>query len=571
MKGGELITRVLSAHGVGTVFSVAGASHSHLLDPLDRAGIHIISNRHEAGAVGGADGYARTRRGLGVALIVADQGLPNAVGALAVAAQALSPVLLLVATPPRIFVEADATIDQDKLALVAPLAKWARTVPEAERLGDYLQTAIKYAQSGRRGPVVLLIPEQLLQAECPAFTDELRAASAPIPPAAEAIAQAAEWLVNSKRPLIVAGNGAAWSGAGDILRSLSSQFGIPVFMNALARGLVPEDDELGFSWPYGQLAAKEADTVLLVGARLTQRLGLGLPPRFAADARFIQIDVEASAFHRNRATDLPIWADANLALCQLQQVLAETTERCGQGPGWVRDALKPRAERIAQLQTQASEQIHPLQLAAAIQQRLPEQSMFVADGADIATWMYGAIRLQRQGSFIDHYPMGAMGSCTAMAVGAAAAERELHGAQAAPVVLVTGGGALGFHPAELAAAAQAGLKLVVIVGNDGAWGTELHGQQQAIGRDINTRLGQLPYEKLAEAFGLEGIRVAAPVELESALDQAFTAKGPVLVNVLIDPQAGAELKTNPAVRMILFSDILSGQANLKKSSGRLDA
>ena len=112
---------------------------------------------------------------------------------------------------------------------------------------------------------------------------------------------------------------------------------------------------------------------------------------------------------------------------------------------------------------------------------MPDDAILVGDGADIQNWMYGALRVRQAPGFLDHYPLGAMGVGTPLAVGAAAAATEAPG-PARTVVLVTGDGAFGFHPAELHAAARAGLRLVCIVGNDGAWGTEMHGQVQAVGR-----------------------------------------------------------------------------------------
>ena len=116
--GGQLVADVLTKSGIRTVFALGGASHTYLLKPLDEAGVTIVSNRHEAGAVGAADGYARVSGRPGVALIVADQGLPNAVGGLAVAWHAASPVIVLVASPPRPHAEADRAIDQDQLCLL---------------------------------------------------------------------------------------------------------------------------------------------------------------------------------------------------------------------------------------------------------------------------------------------------------------------------------------------------------------------------------------------------------------------------------------------------------------------
>ena len=564
-SGAELIARVLVDQGVGTVAALAGASHTHLLDALDRAGVGILSSRHESGCVGAADGYARAGGKLGVALVISDQGLANAVGGLAVAWQALSPVLVLVATPPRFTVETETAIDQDQLALVAPLCKWARTVPSVERLQDFLQTAIKQALVGRPGPTVLLIPQEFLQA--PIQRRESLAIKAPRPaPEHRAIETLAKRLAQARRPLMVVGSGAAWSDAGPAIKKLSENFRIPVFMNGLGRGQVPEDNELGFSWPYAQPAARHADLVILVGARTTQRLGLGLPPRFDAGAWFAQIDIAAEAFHRNRPCDLVLQADARLAIEALDAAMRATHPKCRFDPGWVNDALRERERRVAEL-SRPGARIHPLFLARCIAQRLGD-GLFVADGADIAAWMYGQVRITRHRGFMDHYPMGAMGSCTALAVGAAAWERERAGDEAPHTFLVTGDGALGFHPAELHAAVRAGLKLIVVVGNDGAWGTELHGQLEAIGRSVNTELGQLPYELLGQAFGAKGIRVDEAGQLDAAIEQALAHPGCSLLNVLIDPDAGRELKENEAVRMIQFSDIISGQGDLDTPLGK---
>ncbi|MEO0997221.1 MAG: thiamine pyrophosphate-binding protein [Pseudomonadota bacterium] len=561
MTGGELISAVLAQHRIGTVFALAGAAHTYLLDPLERSGCRIVSARHEAGAVGGADGYSRVSGKPGIALIVADQGLPNAVGALAVAWHACTPVVALAATPPKASVETDSGIDQDKLALVASISKWARTVPGGTRLEDYLRTALRHAVAGRPGPVVLMIPEEILGADVAAPSPSpLPPASRP-QPAAAAIAAAADTLAAAEKPLLIAGTGVAWGDAAAGLARLNGEFGLPVLANGLGRGMLAEDNETVCSWPYAQPAAGEADVVVVAGARLTQRLGLGLPPRFSAAARFIQIDIDAGAMHRNRPATHAIHADAGAALAALAAALAERGHPRWD-TGWLGAALAPRKARIAELEAARGPAIHPLRLGAELMRRLPADAVYVGDGADIQTWMYGAIRIRRPRGFLDHYPMGAMGSGTALAVGAAAALRERHGADAPPTVLVTGDGAIGFHPAELHAAARAGLKLIVVVGNDGAWGTEAHGQTLAIGRRINTELGQLPYEHLATAFGCLGLCARQPGELAGVLDDAFAADRPALVNVLLDPDAGAELKHNPDVRMILFSDILEGQADL---------
>ena len=152
-----------------------------------------------------------------------------------------------------------------------------------------------------------------------------------------------------------------------------------------------------------------------------------------------------------------------------------------------------------------------------------------------------------------------MGVGTPLAVGAAAAATEAPG-PARTVVLVTGDGAFGFHPAELHAAARAGLRLVCIVGNDGAWGTEMHGQVQAVGRALNTDLGVLRYDLVGVGFGCHGEFVTRRAELTPALQRAFAHEGPSVVNVAIHPAAGAALKTEPLARLIMFDEPSLGLA-----------
>lgn len=565
MNGAELTAAQLQALQVSAVFSVAGASHVHLLKALQTCGINIYSSRHESGAVLAADGYARASRGLGVAMIVAEQGLANAIGGLASAHAANAPVLVLVALPGAAFIETRAAPDQHQLQLVSAITKYARVVTEAARLPDYLATAIHIARSGRPGPVLLGLPLDVVLAPAPAHWRAWRAeptqGALPHP---QDVARAVALLEHAERPLVIAGAGALWADAAQPLSRLVHEHGIPVVGNGPGRGLVPEDGELSMSWPFAQLAAREADCIVVVGARLTQRLGFGLPPRFSPHARFIQVDIDAGEAHRNRPIDVFLHADARAAVEAIVSALPPGRRR----HNWLHDALADRRAALARIidtPEESAAPCHPLRLAAAVARQMPADAFYVGDGADIQNWMYGAIRIRQAPGFLDHYPLGAMGVGTALAVGAAAAMQQQArrtGATARPVILVTGDGAFGFHPAELHAAALAGLRLVVIIGNDGAWGTEVHAQREAIGESINTQLGVLPYERVAEGFGCMGLHVKSATGLADALAEAFAAEGPVVINVEIDPEAGAALKRDPLLRMIMFSDIPSGRSEL---------
>ena len=216
INGGMVVSRALSRYGIRTVFAVAGASHTFLLDALDHDGFRIVSSRHESGCVSAADGYARITGRLGVALIIADQGTPNAINGIAAAFHACSPVLILIARLPNSWTEAESEYDNAKHPLVGSITKWARTVPAAERLAEYIDAGAKRALGGRCGPVVLQIPQEYLSQTLADYGAAAQPAPQTARPAAypAAIDAAAELLAGAERPLLIAGAGAAYGHAG---------------------------------------------------------------------------------------------------------------------------------------------------------------------------------------------------------------------------------------------------------------------------------------------------------------------------------------------------------------------
>jgi acetolactate synthase-1/2/3 large subunit len=522
----------------------------------------MISGRHETATVAAADGYARVSGKLGIAMIVGDQGLPNAMTGICTAQEACSPVLVLVTLPTPSQTEAVSERTNDGLDMAKPYVKWARTVPDVNRLEEYVHAAAKQALTGRPGVALLGIPGGM-EARAVDIVERIETPLT-IPangaPTDEAVAQAAELLSKAKRPMVIVGTGAALSGAGPALRKLAATYGFPVLANALGRGLVPEDLVHGFPWPLAQVAAKHADVVLCIGARLTQRLGYGLPPRFSAGAKFIQVDIHGEELTRNRVPDLPIIGDARMLVEKLDTALAKRGLKNPGPPTWVNEAMTTRTARINELGQDAHGPIHPYRVAREMMKLMPADAIYVGDGADIQNWMHAILRVRSERSFMDHYPMGSMGIGTPLAIGAAAAMKEeaaATGKPVRPVVLVTGDGAFGFYPSEFNGAVMAGLKLVCIISNDGGWGTEKHGQIKNLGSHINTELGHCDYHLIGQAFGAMGLRVESAAEIAPALARAFAADGPSVVNVITDPMAGKVRKEDPRVQCIAFEDLVS--------------
>ncbi len=462
--GSAVISAMLRRLGIRTVFSLAGAAHYRLLDQLDQDGCAIITSRHEAATVLAADGYSRVTGRPGVAVIIAPQGIVNAVPGILGAWEACSPVLTLVVRQPLSQSEPEQPVDQDELLFARGITRWARTVHHVDRLGEYLDAAVRHATLGRQGPVVLAIPSDLLAAR----TDlPLPAQTACALPAVsqDDLGPLLERLSRARRPMIIAGGGAFRARAQEGLARLAA-LGIPILTHGLGRGTVQEDLQTGFPWALAQVAAPLADLVVVAGARITQRFGYGRAPRFAAEAPFFEINLDPGAIGRNRpATGLV--ADAGLATRALADVLEASGARWD--PGWVREAMAARLARIDEVGRDDGGPIHPFQLLRPLQERLPATAIVCSDGADINNWASAILRLGPGNVFMDHYPSGMMGMVLPLAVGAAAAAREQAGEeQPRETVLVTGDGSFGFYPMELHGAAQAGLRLKVIVSNDQA-------------------------------------------------------------------------------------------------------
>ncbi len=560
MTGGDLVTRALQRRGVNTVFSLAGGAHNWLLESLDHHGVRIIGGRHESASVLQADGYSRITGKVGVSMIIAQQGLANAIGGLGASMDACSPVVVIVARSPLAADDPGMTEDVDELALARPVTKWTRTVHDPSRLGEYVEEACRRALSGRPGPVVLAIPSNYFNVKFetePVDEQPITEAARP-EPLASAVDRAADLISGAERPLVIAGTGAAWGKAGPSLLRLAKDFRIPVFGDMLGRGLVPEDLEVGFSWHIAQTVAKEADVVLAVGARLTKRLGFGRPPRFAEQAQFIQIDIDPEELGRSRHVAVPIAADAGVAAFRIVEALQDRGFDGAGGPAWVRDALAVRLARIGEVGLGDEAPIHPYRMARELMAILPENAIIVGDGADANNWAQGILRVRQAPGYMDQQPYGSMGMSLPLAVGAVAGAQEVakeEGGEPRPVFLFTGDGSFGFYPAELNSAEQAGLPFVTLISNDGGWGTERHGQTKAgLTKTINCDFGNSRYDLLAESFGCHGELVEHPADIAPALQRALAADRPAVLNCITDRMAGHLRKQDALLQTVLYND-----------------
>ncbi|MDE0801535.1 MAG: thiamine pyrophosphate-binding protein [Rhodospirillaceae bacterium] len=546
---------VLERFGVKTVFALAGASQTLLLDECEKNGFRIVPGRHESATVGAADGYSRVTGKVGIAMVNVDQGMPNAITGLQQAYEACSPIVVLVGREPDTWTQPELDFDHGILGLVQPVTKWARTVQSSARLGEYLEAACRRALAGRPGPVVLAFPKDFLnQLIEPGVDIDTPITANPRPaPTSDDVSRAVDLIKSAKRPLIIAGSGSFRSGAGGILRELATNFGIPVATNNLARGLVPEDDNTGWGWPLAQFAAHEADLVIWAGARMAKKFGYGLSPRFPATTKMIKIDLEAEEIGRGRAPDLGLVADSRTALTG---ILSELKARpvAPFDPSWVKQTLQERLDVIDQAGREVSH-IEPLRLAREVNQRLPTDAIFIQDGASILVQSWSATRYSTEGGYMDTMPLGSMGMGTPLALGAVAGAKEVASETGQPerkVVLVTGDGAFGFYSAELDSATQAGLPFLCVISNNGGWGNEIHSQPHQVGRTINAHFGEVRYDVVAKGFGALGFRAETVSQLGEILNKSFKINDQtIVIDVIVKESSGLDPRTST----ILYHDV----------------
>lgn len=561
MLGADLMAAAVERQGVRTVFGLPGHLEA-FFGAVDRRGMRLIHMRHESAVVLAADGYAQTRRTLGVACVTSGPGLANAVGGLASAYDAGTPLLLIAGRNPFAMLDARPQQELDHVRLVRSITKWAQVVHDPARLGEYVETAARVALTGETGPVLLEIPRDIATAT----VDDALAEGGPVirargpAPALEDVVRAVALLARAKKPLLVCGRGAYWSHASDVVARLNRDFGLPVLLAGPSRGLIPEDFETVFPWPMGSIAAREADVVILAGARMEGSIGFAAPPFFNASAKFIQIANDAAEIGRNRVVDAPLAGDTRLALEALAYSL-EAAKVGARDGSWVKAAVAPRIARIDGIDAgpPAEEgQVHPLRMARELAKRMAPDALFVGDGANCNNWYKATFHIQSSPGFLDHEPFGAMGTGLPYAIGAAAAFAE--DGSKRQVYLGTGDGAFGQYLAELASASLHGLAIFVMVANDGTWGSSRNITLRLFNGTVGVDLNQSRYDMVAEGLECHGEFAPTPADVAPAFDRALAAVRAgktAVVNVLVDRVASGD-RADPLVQMISFNRLRFG-------------
>jgi acetolactate synthase I/II/III large subunit len=547
---GELLVRCLKAEGVEMMCGIIDGAHIPIVVHTPAYGIRYVNARHEEAAVHIAEGYARIARKPGVVIGNPACGTGNMIAGLVSAHGEGHPIVALATIRSRIKADPNrggAWQAADTENMARPITKYAATVRQWERLPEMVRAAFRAAMTGRPGPVYLAIPDDLL----PVMIDPSKAA--PIFPAAKyrvtnmgagdqtSIERAADLLAKSTRPFIHAGKGVLWADAAAELVAVGDHLAAGMGSSLGARGVVPEDHPRYFpsyDMEGGGLARREADVVLVVGARLGEYDAWGMPPQWGTPAgqTTIHIDTDPMSIGLNRPVDLPIVADAKAALAALLTALQARGTARSEMPDLARykEAAAPTMMLGMEYVTKdGTTGVNPAQMVMAVRQAFPRDAITVLDGGNTTLTGVAYHPILSSPSFLYSVKMGYLGTGLPFALGAKLAAPQR------PVCVITGDGALGFNIMELETAARENLPVVVVVAVDDAWGMEKTAfQSQGFAAkdwaDRGIDMHAVRYDGVAQSMGCQGERVDRIEQLGPALERAIATGKPTLVHVQVD-------------------------------------
>ena len=545
-RGGALLARALRRAGVSTVFTLPGGHILEFLDACPGESINVIDTRHEGAAALAAEGWALATGDVGVAAVTAGPGFANGLIGLLDAGTWSVPFLMIAGRTGLNHQGRGAVMDIDQRAVAAPVAKWAATCLQPGRVGRYATEAVHRARSGCPGAVYLEIPWDVMHGAPPALDVAADGYGATPPAAASptAIGEAITALRAAQRPVIVAGSGAFWSGAGDEIAKLAENAQIPVITASAARGAVPDSHpwSLG-SLVHGGLAIPTADCVLLLGSAFNANVMYGNAPLFSADQTIIQVDIAAERIGGNRAPDVAVVGDVRGVVRDLRGAWGDSArdrrEWLEQARGYAQASLQFWDQQIDE---HTGEQLHPGAVARVLQQfareRFAGSCTFVADGGDALAWALAYTYAEKPGRLLTTTTaLGTLGVGMPFALAAKAARPD------EPVVLFTGDGSFGLSAMEIDTAVRHNLPVIVIVANNAGWGDVRHEQDQFFGEGhrIASDLRPTRYDRFGEALGARGEHVERLDELRPALERAADSGECTVIDVTVDPSVLSEL------------------------------
>jgi acetolactate synthase-1/2/3 large subunit len=533
--GGESLAAQLRLHGTGPIFGVPGESYLALLDALysENGTMPFIACRQEGGAAMMAEAYGKLTGRPGICMVTRGPGATNASAGVHIAKQDSTPMILFIGQVARGFLDREAFQEIDFRQMYGQLAKWVAQIDDAARIPEYVSRAFHLAVSGRPGPVVLALPEDMLEDEVSTADPGPYKRTAP-GPTEEEMAALRALLAEAKRPFAILGGGGWDAQAVQRIETFATACGLPVgasfrrqdyFNNELPS--YAGDAGVGINPNLAQ-RIKDADLLLLIGARLSEMPSAGYTlldiPR--PRQKLIHIHPDASELGRLYQADLPILAAPRVFAAALESLPPVDGSAWNV---WRQDARKAYEAWQAPVKTPG-----PLQMAevmAWLRKTLPDDAIVTNGAGNYAVWVHRFFRFRQFGTQLAP-TSGSMG----YGVPAAIAAKLVHPDRT--VVAFAGDGCFLMTGQEFATAVQHGAAAIFIVINNGMYGTiRMHQERHYPGRVIGTGLINPDFAAYARAFGGFGAIVEKTEEFPAAFRAAQTSGLPSILELRLDPEA----------------------------------
>jgi acetolactate synthase-1/2/3 large subunit len=537
MRAVDAIMECLKAEGVDVVFGYPGGANLPTYDAFVDAGIRHILVRHEAGGGHAAEGYAKASGRVGVCFATSGPGATNIVTPLTDAMMDSVPLVVFTGQVRTDLLGTDGFQEADTFGITMPIVKHSFMIQHPTEIPRAVHEAFHIARTGRPGPVLIDIPQDLSRAEIdyePVGDVRLPGYQPTTEGNSKQIRIAAKALANSRRPVLYAGGGVVNANAAAELRDLAASDRFPVTCTLMGLGAfpAPHPQWLGMLGMHGTRAANyamdEADLIVAIGARFDDRV-TGKLSEFAPRAKFVHIDIDPAEISKNVPAHIPIVGDAKNILGRLVTEyralgadparLAEWWERI---EGW-------RTQHPLRYEDTTDSEIKPQYLIEALYQATGGDCVLSTDVGQHQMWAAQYFHFPEPRRWINSGGLGTMGFGLPAAIGAAIGQPER------PSVLITGDGSIQMNSQELATARQFDVPVKIVIMNNGYLGMVRQWQELFWdGRYSQVDMGQWPdFVRLAEAYGCTGVRLSDKSTLVEDLTAALATEGPVVVDVRV--------------------------------------
>lgn len=545
--GGHILVDQLAAHGVKHVFCVPGESYLAVLDGLHDAKIDVTVCRQEGGAAMMADAHGKLTGEPGICMVTRGPGASNAMAGVHIAMQDSTPLILFVGQIERGMREREAFQEMDYRAVFGTQAKWVTEIDQVERIPELVSRAFHVATSGRPGPVVIALPEDML-VETAEVADAPRYEVIESAPTPAQLDELQAMLRSARAPIAILG-GARWdAGAVGRFAEFATRFQLPVAVSFRRQMLFPADHpcfagDVGIGLNPALLKrVQDADLVLLVGGRMSEMPSqsytlFDIPvPR----QKLVHVHPDSSELNRVYRATLAI----NASPIAFTQALA-ALQPAGGVRGWPQETRAAHDAYLSWSDPAAIETPGALQMGAVMQvlrETLPPDAIMTNGAGNYATWLHRFHRFQRYGTQLAP-TSGSMGYGLPAAVGAKRVYPQR------TVVCLAGDGCFLMHGQEFATAVQYDLPILVLVIDNGMYGTiRMHQERHYPGRVSATALRNPDFAAYAQAFGGHGERVESTEQFAPALQRALDSRKPAILHCLIDPEVITPTTTLEKIR-----------------------